>query len=414
MDYTRFKAKGPEPLIRWRDLGYLGAAFLAAAAIILWQTDQALASVGSDEIATVSRYPYVTRSFEVQEGDTYGILMERAGVSGALATAIFEAAEDTYDLSSIRLGRPVSLTYRRDDGRLERLTYQIDSEEVLRVVRSEDESWQADRRPIPYQVEIHEAEGIIESSLYLTGLEQDLDERAIIALADVFQWTIDFVMDVRKGDRFKFIYEKRFLKGEYVMPGAVLAAKYVNDGTEHYAFRFVDSDGEAGYYDEEAESVQRQFLRAPAAFKYISSGFTTGRRYVSAFNVSTGHRAVDYAAPIGTPVRSVGAGTVVFAGWAGAYGYKVSVRHNSTYTTNYCHLSKITVGYGQKVSQGQTIGKVGSTGFSTGPHLHYEMVKWGTKINPLREEFPPVEPVPQGDRDRFFQEIGGLKGQLDS
>ncbi|MBN1585192.1 peptidoglycan DD-metalloendopeptidase family protein [Candidatus Uhrbacteria bacterium] len=364
----------------------------------------------------VERHPYVTRTVEVTDGSTYGALMERAGVTGSEATAVFEAAKGAYDLSNIRLGRSIRLVFDRDTGRFRQLVYQIDSEEVLEVSRRqrfEESEWIAERKKIDYEIRVRTAEGVIETSLYESALDQGIDERAIIALADVFQWTIDFVMDVRKGDTYRFVFEERYLDGKYVMPGQVLAAKYTNVGSDRYAFYFEDSSGDWGYYDEEGNSVERLFLKAPAEFKYISSGFTTGQRYISAFNVSTGHRAIDYAAPTGTPVRTVGAGTVVFAGWGGAYGNKVSVRHNATYTTNYCHLSKISVRYGSKVDQGQTIGLVGSTGFSTGPHLHYEMVKNGTKINPLTEEFPSVEPVPEGERDRFLETVRKYRPELD-
>ena len=188
------------------------------------------------------------------------------------------------------------------------------------------------------------------------------------------------------------------------MPGHVLAAEYVNDGTVFRGFRFIDSKGEEGYYDEKGMSLRKMFLKAPVAFKYITSGFTTGLRYVSAFNTSTGHRAIDYAAKAGTPIRATADGTVVMAGWDGPYGNKVSIRHNATYTTNYAHQSRMAVKRGQKVEQGQVIGYVGSTGFSTGPHLHYEMVKNGTKINPMRETFPGTDPVSE-DEKAAFEEV---------
>jgi murein DD-endopeptidase MepM/ murein hydrolase activator NlpD len=154
------------------------------------------------------------------------------------------------------------------------------------------------------------------------------------------------------------------------------------------------------------------FLKAPVAFKYITSGFTTGLRYVAAFNTATGHRAIDYAAKTGTPIRATAAGVVSFAGWDGPYGNKVSIRHNSVYTTNYAHQSRMAVRRGQSVSQGQIIGYVGSTGFSTGPHLHYEMVKNGTKINPLREEFPGTDPVKAEEKPAFDEVVRSWAGRL--
>lgn len=382
-----------------------------------WQTGKIEERGVAAAAQVVVTYPYVTKQVEVRDGSTYGTLMEEAGVGGSVAAVIFDTAAQVYDLSRIRLGRRLDLVYARDTHELRRVTYQIDSEEVLHVTRNsgEENGWEAVREEIVYEVRRTEASGTIESSLYLSAMEQDLDERAIIALADVFQWTIDFAMDVRAGDSYAFIYEKRYLDGEYVMPGSVIAVKYVNDGMPHYAFQFEKEVGEYGYYDEEGESVQKVFLKAPVAYKYISSGFTNGLRYVSAFNVSTGHRAIDYAAPTGTPIRAVGDGTVIFSGWdSGGYGYRTSIRHNGTYTTNYAHQSRIIVRYGQKVSQGQTIGYVGSTGFSTGPHLHYEMVKYGTKINPLREEFPSTDPISEQDMDRYMQEMERLKAEVEA
>lgn len=351
------------------------------------------------------------KSLEVVEDSTYGKLMEEAGVGASTFQAIFTSAEDLYDLSRVRLGRTIDLTYDIATDTLEELTYQIDTEEELHV-RKEGEEWVAELVPIDYEVRVRTVEGTIESSLYASALEQGLDEKAVVALAEVFQWTIDFAMDVRVGDTYRFIYEERYRNGEYVMPGAVLAARYVNDGDERLAFYFEDGEGEWAHYDDEGESLQKLFLKAPVAFKYISSGFTTGRRYVAAFNTSTGHRAIDYAAAMGTPIRSVGDGTVAYSGWNGPYGNFVSIRHNGTYKTNYAHMSRRAVSTGQKVSQGQTIGYVGSTGFSTGPHLHYEMVKHGVKINPLRETFPSTEPVSEGNRDAFQAVVDEYLPQL--
>ncbi len=280
------------------------------------------------------------------------------------------------------------------------------------IIVQADKSFIAQLRPIAYDVEVVHKEAKISDSLYLSALEVGMDEKAIIALAEAFQWSIDFAMDPRVGDTFKVIYEERYLQGEYVRPGKILAARYVNDGTAYELYYFHETDNNEGYFDEEGNSVQKMFLKAPVAFKYISSGFTTGLRYVEAFNVSTGHRAIDYAAPSGTPIRSVGDGTVTFAGWNGPYGYMVSVRHNGTYSTNYAHMSKMAVKKGAKVKQGDVIGYVGSTGFSTGPHLHYEMVRNGIKINPLTEVLPPGQAIGAENKERFLQSITDWQTEL--
>jgi len=267
----------------------------------------------------------------IEDGSTFGVLMDAALISPATTTAIFNAAENVYDLSKIRIGRTIDLIFDRETNEFKQLIYQIDTEEELFVTIQQNTStptstsWLAERIPIPYEIKIKTAQGTITSSMYETALERGIDERAIIDLANVFQWSVDFALDVRVGDTFKFIYEERYRDGQYIMPGQILAGKYVNDGTPYHAFYFSETEDNTGYFDPDGNSVQKIFLKAPVAYKYISSGFTYGRRYVQAFNVSTGHRAIDYAAPYGTPVRSVGEGTVTYAGWNGSYGNFVTV-----------------------------------------------------------------------------------------
>ena len=249
--------------------------------------------------------------------------------------------------------------------------------------------------------------------MYQAALDNNIDIRAIIELANAFQWTIDFAMDPRTGDTFKFIYEERFLDGEYVMPGQILAGYYINAGKKFSIYYFEESEDNKGFFDENGNSVQKMFLKAPVAFKYISSGYTTGKRIIMEFGLSGPHRAIDYAAPLGTPIRTVGDGTVTFAGWnSHGYGNFTSIRHNGTYSTNYAHQSKIIVRAGQKVKQGEVIGYVGSTGYSTGPHVHFEMVKNGVKINPLKEILPPGKPIKNENRDRFFETIKKYQEEL--
>lgn len=362
---------------------------------------------------------------EITDGSTYGKLMEKAGIDTNQAMALFEAAKDIYDLSKIRVGRTLDLYFNTSTQEFEKLVYQIDTEEELQVNHilatstatstvGQMKIWQAEVVPINYDIKIKTAGGTIKSSMYETALEEGIDERAIIELANAFQWSVDFAMDVRKGDTFKFIYEERYRDGKYVMPGRILAGKFVNAGKPYYIFYFEESDDNKGYFDENGNSVQKMFLKAPVAYKYISSGYTSGPRYVSAFKrFTSSHRAIDYAASYGAPVRAVGNGTVVRASWNGPYGNFISIRHNSTYTTNYAHLSGYAVRVGQKVKQGDVIGYVGSTGFSTGPHVHFEMVKNGVKINPLQEILPPGKPIKEESKERFFSEISKYKDKLD-
>ncbi len=383
---------------------------LLAIFLVIYFTKNSQANVWEKEIISEQKEDLVVedrynkKKEEIQSGDTFSKTASRAGLDNALINEIYNASLEIYDLAKIRAGYFLEFNYEKSSNKLVEMIYKIDSEEEL-YINLEKDPLEIEIRKIPYQVEVVNSEGTINTSLYEEALSQGIDERAIISMADAFQWSIDFAMDPRVGDTFKFVYENLYLDGEYVRPGKVLAARYVNVGEEYEVYYFEENEDNKGYFDEEGNSVQKMFLKAPVAFKYISSGFTTGLRYISAFDVSTGHRAIDYAAAIGTPIRSVGDGTISFAGWNGSYGYMVKVRHNGTYSTNYGHMSKMAVKAGEKVKQGDIIGYVGSTGFSTGPHLHYEMVKNGIKINPLLEVLPPGEPIKEENRDRFFKEI---------
>jgi len=369
------------------------------------------------------------KRIEITKGSTYGSLMEEAGVPGSVYMKIYNSAEDTYDLVKLRLGRFIELVYDKDSNELKELRYKIDTEDEVHIrntkyyqsakntasssPQKQEYSWLAEIEPIPYEIKIVKKEGTVKSSVYMAAINNGIDERAIIDLANAFQWSIDFAMDPRVGDTFKMLYEERYLDGKYVMPGRILAGVYVNDGVEHDVYYFEESEDNKGYFDKDGNSVQKMFLKAPVEFRYISSGYTTGNRIVMEVGLHGQHRAIDYAAAYGTPIRAVGDGTVTFAGWSSVgYGNLTKIRHNGTYSTNYAHQSKFAVHRGQKVKQGQIIGYVGSTGYSTGPHLHFEMVKNGVKINSLKEVLPPGKPIKDENKDRFFKLLEEYKKQL--
>ncbi|MCX6784989.1 MAG: peptidoglycan DD-metalloendopeptidase family protein [Candidatus Komeilibacteria bacterium] len=346
--------------------------------------------------------PYQTISVEITPNATIGNLLTSQGLPATVTQAIIEAAKPIYDLAKIRVGRSIILNYDKQSNELKQLVYQTDSEQELYVTKSS--IWSAELKPIDYEVRIKKVSGTVSSSLYQAGLDAGIDERAVITLADAFQWNIDFATEPKKGDTFVFVYEERWRDNKYIMPANVLAAKYVNEGTPNYLYYFEEDKDNQGYFDEKGISAQKMFLKAPIAYKYITSGFTTGLRCLERYGLCTGHRATDYAANSGTPIRAVGEGTVIYAGWSSVgYGNLTSIRHNGTYSTNYAHQSKIIVRRGQRVSQGQIIGYVGSTGLSTGPHLHFELVKNGVKVNALKEILPPGKPIKEQNKARFAE-----------
>lgn len=355
----------------------------------------------------------ITLKVTIPAGTTISQLLSEIGLSTTTTSAILESSKETYDLSKIISGKELFLTFANVGGIFQKLIYQIDTEKQL-VIENRggdpnvenldvgDDVLRAEVVDIPYVVEKTKAEGIIEESLYKTFIDRAFDVRLALALAEMFAWQIDFASDIRAGDSFRVVYEKRFLNGEYVMPGKILAAEFTNDSKRFRGYYFESEKTKSGYYDDDGNSLQKEFLKSPLQYKYISSGFTYARLNPITKEVSP-HRGIDYAANAGTPAVSVGEGTVIQAGWKGYYGISVTIRHNETYKTVYGHFSRLAKGIvvGAKVKQGQVVGYVGSTGQSTGPHLHYEMHKFGNYVNPFTVEIPPGEPIYADDRAAF-------------
>ncbi len=344
---------------------------------------------------------------EILTGSTFSVMASQAGVATSTIGAILENSKKVYDLALIRAGKELVFKFDEETNNLKELNYDIDTEEILVIknISTTTEDWQTEKKLINYTTEVASAEGVIDSSLYKAMVDQGIDERTVISLAEVFAWQIDFAGEIQKGDSFKVIYEKRFLDGNYVMPGKILLAKFIASGEEFKGFYFIGSDGKDGYYDENGKSVEKVFLKSPIQYRYISSGFSYKRVNPVTGDINA-HRGIDYVAPSGTPAVSIGDGTVVQAGWNGPYGISVKVRHNDTYSTVYGHFSSLAKGIkkGSTVKQGQVVGYVGSTGQSTGPHLHYEVHKFGSLVNPFNIVVPDGKPINDSDRS-LFEEV---------
>jgi murein DD-endopeptidase MepM/ murein hydrolase activator NlpD len=393
----------------------IAGIIFAASAVIYFLPKKSVLSEHLDQQVEESRFR--EESVTINPGDTFSVIAENVSLPASTTQTLIVSSKDIYDLASVRAGKEIKFFFDKQTSELQQMVYAISSEEEL-YIDFIDGDYKAERKKIDYEIKLKTVSGSIDSSLYESALAQGIDERAVIALADVFAWSIDFGMGIRQGDTYKFIYEERYRHDKYIMPGRVLAARFVNDGEVVEGFYYsdgLDEDGELseGYYDPEGQSLEKIFLKNPVDFRYISSGFTTGKRYISAFNISTGHRAIDYAAAQGTPIRAVGDGKVTFAGYTKiGYGNLVSIRHNGTYSTNYAHQSKILVKVGQTVKQGQVIGKVGSTGLSTGPHLHFEIVQNGTKINPMTLELPSQESISPDKMETYKNYIKDWQDKL--
>ena len=337
----------------------------------------------------------------VSEGDVFATVIEQYGFDYIQMQDILAAAEEVYDFTKIRIGKPINFIYI--DGLLDRFEYEPDNE-VRIVVRSVGDEFVITEEPIEYEVEEVLVSATINDSLFLAATGIGVEESVVLNLAEILAWSIDFATAIREGDSFTLLYEKRKRNGEEAPPGRILAAQFFNREREYTAFRYELPEDKVAYYNREGENLVKQFLKAPLRFSRITSGFAYSR-FHPVIGKSAPHLAIDYAAPAGTPVLSVGDGTVTYAGWNGGFGNYINIRHNDIYQTQYAHLSGYARGLrkGSQVTQGQIIGFVGSTGWSTGPHLHYQIKRYGTLVNPLTIELPAGDPVPGDLREDFYR-----------
>ena len=240
-----------------------------------------------------------------------------------------------------------------------------------------------------------------------------MTDNLTMQLANIFGWDIDFVMDIRKGDHFRLLYEELFLDGEKVGDGNILMAEFWNQGRHVTAFRYATKSGDIDYLDLKGDSLRKEFIRSPVSFTRISSRFSTGR-YHPVLHKVRAHKGIDYAAPRGTPVKAAGDGKVIHAGNKGGYGRTVIVQHGQSYTTLYAHLNGYAKGIrtGKRVRQGDVIGYVGSSGLATGPHLHYEFRLNGVHRNPLTVPLPKARGIPDNERKEFLVHANKLRNQL--
>jgi len=329
------------------------------------------------------------RSVTVRRGQTLDAIFRQQGYSVGLLHEILALNGDTKGLTRIRPGDVFDFR-EHDDGSLREMRYALDEARYLRVAVGDDAlDSRVEEREI--LAEVAETEGIIESSLFLAGKRAGLSDAMVMNLANIFGWDIDFVLDIRKGDRFMLVYEKLYRDGEFLRDGRILGATFVNQGERFQAVWF-EHDEIADYFAPDGRNMRKAFLRAPLNFAYISSGFNPRRMHPVLKRVRP-HNGTDYYAPPGTPVYAAGDGTVIRSAYSGANGHHVFIKHANSIVTKYLHFTKRLVKKGQKVKQGQTIGTVGSTGLASGPHLHYEFLLNGVHRNPRTVPLPKVEPL---------------------
>lgn len=315
-------------------------------------------------------------------------------------------------LDSLRPGE--LLHFKHKDGQLFGLERRLNESQTLKVSRDGD-TLKADVLQNALDLRPRTVRGVIDSSLFEAVAAAGAHDQTAVSLADIFGWDIDFVLDVRPGDTFVVTYDEIWRDGEYVKDGPIEAAEFVNQGHEYRAVRYTDPDGGTHYYTPDGRSLHKAFLRAPVAFSRVSSRFNSAR-YHPILNLIRAHKGVDYAAPIGTPVRAAGDGRIRFAGVKGGYGNVVEIEHSRSIVTVYGHLSRFAHGIhsGAHVTQGSVIAYVGMTGLATGPHLHYEYRVNGVFKNPQTVVLPGAAPIDASWRPDFLAHSAPLLTSLDT
>ena len=332
-------------------------------------------------------------------------ILYRYGVSGATINEIELKSFNTYSVRKLRAGKPYHILLSKDStATAEYFVYDINAIEY--AVYKLTDSITTYLGEIPTDTITNSITGSIESSLWNAMIASGADPELAGTLSDVYSWTIDF-FGIQPKDSFAVYYEEIFADSVRVGTGNVLAANFITGNKNHFAFYYTYREDRGEYFDENGQSLRRAFLKAPLKYSRISSHFSNARRHPIT-KVVRPHHGVDYAAPSGTPVHSVGDGTVIGKGWDSKGGGNfVRIKHNGTYTTLYMHLKGFADGIyqGARVTQGQTIGYVGSTGMSTGPHLDYRVYKNGTAINPLSMDLPAVDPIAEEDMETYLNSV---------
>ncbi|MFO0998420.1 MAG: M23 family metallopeptidase [Alphaproteobacteria bacterium] len=356
------------------------------------------------------------RTFKVGKGDTILDILLAGGASPNEAHEAIAALKPHYDPRKLKPGQELTMRFAPDESRKDRLrgiVVPVSFREDVSIERSEDGTFAANSIEKPVQFQVAYAGARIESSLYEAGLEQGVPAALMAELFKLYSYDVDFQREIQPGDDFEILFERYVDNTDQpVHTGAIAYAQLTLSGKRIRLFRFTPQQGEADYFNEKGESVKKALLRTPVDGARLSSRF--GQRLHPILGYTTMHRGVDFAAPEGTPVMAAGAGTVEMAGSNAGYGNYVRLRHTSVYATAYAHLSGIARGvrHGVHVAQGQVIGYIGTTGLSTGPHLHYEVLFGGTQINPTAIKMPSGRKLEGQELARFRSQVALVDEQL--
>lgn len=355
-----------------------------------------------------------TQTVALKRGDNLISALKRGGIDARTGHDIAHALRQSgADLRRLRPTDTFEITWGLE-GEPHSIAWEA-SPWLGYVVISTEDGWRVERAETRPDVRVEAVQGEVRTSLFQAVEDAGEPAQLTLDLVGIFESEFDFTADTRPGDRFRLLLEKRYAGDTFVDHGRVLAAQYLNDGRLLTGVGFESTRGERfAHYDRQGRSLRKTFLRSPLEFTRITSGFTYARPHPILGGVRP-HLAIDYAAPVGTPVRAVADGVVATAGWDGGNGITVRLRHRSGYETMYNHLSRVAAGIhaGVRVRQRQVIGHVGATGLATGPHLDYRVARHGSFVNPLSEKFIPGEPIAAAERAAFLQQARALLERLE-
>lgn len=330
---------------------------------------------------------------KVGKSENFTSALQHAGLSSDDASGVTVAAQRAFNLRQVRAGNALTVN-RGADGQLREIDYRIDSDRMLKVVPASDSKFSAEVKPIPSKTEVTSVNGQINDSLFKAVAQTGESPELAMRLAQIFAYDLDFYTDTRKGDTFHMVLEKRkYADGKTAGYGKILAAEYDNGSKKYQALLFHDEAGHPGYYSADGKSLQRSFLHSPLKFSATVTSHFSKSRYHPILKLFRPHMGTDYGAPVGTPVQTIGSGRVEFAGRKGGEGNMIQIAHSDGYETMYLHLSRMFVHQGEHVDIGKTIGLVGSTGLSTGPHLDFRILQRGQYKNFEKLGLPPSDPI---------------------
>lgn len=351
------------------------------------------------------------KEFTVQNGDNLSIIFKRAGLNDRAIYELFSEARDAKDLRNIRPGQ--KMAFLVENGQLQGLNYIIDELNSLSFNRTA-KGFDSKETTLKPNVKYAFRYANIDSSLYMAGKRAGMPSNLTMELANIFGWDIDFALDIQKGDSFKVMYEEQFLNGKKIGTGKIMAAEFTNGDKTFKAVRYTDKDGVSNYYTPDGRGMHKAFLRTPIEFAKISSHFNLARKH-PVLHIIRAHKGTDYAAVRGTPIRATGNGKIAFAGRKGAFGNCIVIQHGQGIETLYGHMNGFAKGMkaGARVTQGDIIGYVGSTGLASGPHLHYEFHVNGKVRNPVTVPLPKAVGIEKNELARFNNTTRTLIATLD-